>query len=215
MKRSRQQKAEHELDIHDEPTEPSIPAVILPPSSPSLDWNATPANGAMFPVAQSPQSTLSNAPIAQTPMPSPWLMPVYPMLPTTATPSVSTPNQQNMGGQRLPYPVRPPNNSSRNIQRKHNILPDLVGMFFVAVQILLLVRFALRLITPTITSGTPWIGIIYTASGIFVLPFRLLFQHIAFPVPGSLEIYSLVAILCYGLLSRVLARFTKALLRSL
>jgi hypothetical protein len=155
MKWSRHQQAAYELDIHDVPTDPSMPAIILPPSSPPLGWNAPPTNGATTPI------------------------------------------------------------SSRNIQRKHSILPDFVGMFFVAVQILLLVRFALRLITPTTTGGTAWIGIIYTASGLFVLPFRLLFQHIVFPVPGSLEIYTLVAILCYGLLSRVLERFTKALLRSL
>ncbi len=177
MKWSRRQQAAQELDIYGEPTEPSMPAVILPPSSRRTS--------------------------------------VYPILPPTYTPSASAPNSQTMGGRTQSYPVRPPSISSGNKQRKHSHLPAFVDLFFMAVQILLLVRFALRLLAPTITSGTPWPGILYTVSGIFVLPFSLLFQHVPVPISGNVEIYTLVAILCYGLLSRVLARLMKALLHSL
>jgi len=34
------------------------------------------------------------------------------------------------------------------------------------------------------------------------------------PLPGNLEVYTLLAILLYGLLSRILVRFLKALLYS-
>jgi hypothetical protein len=168
MKRPRHQQAAKELDINEEPTEPSLPAVVLPPSSPPLDWYTQSAYHGTFPGRQSPQS----------------------------------------------YPVLPARIPSRKTQHKHNVLPAFVGVFFVAIQLLLLVRFALRLIEPTARSATSWIGIIYILSGVWILPFRLLFQHLAFPITGNLEIYTLVAILFYGLLSRVLARFTRAILRS-
>jgi hypothetical protein len=214
MKWSHHQQTANELDFNDEPTEPSMPAVVLPPSSPPLDWYTPPAGEANFPSTHPPQSSFPNEQIGQATRRSTWLTPVYPVLPVSAF--TSNPNQQTVEGPAQPYPVRPPTAiSSRNNQRKHSVLPAFVGMFFVAVQILLLVRFALRLIAPTASSGTPWIGIIYTVSGVCVLPFRLLFQHLAIPIPESLEIYTLVAILFYGLLSRVLARFTRALLRSL
>ena len=91
-------------------------------------------------------------------------------------------------------------------------LPLFVEMFLVVVQLLLLVRFVLKLIG--LNGGTPWVGVVYALSGVFVLPFRLLLQNIAVPIPTAFEIYTLLAILMYGLLSRLLARFLKALLRS-
>jgi hypothetical protein len=50
--------------------------------------------------------------------------------------------------------------------------------------------------------------------GVFVLPFRLLLQNIAVPISTAFEIYTLLAILGYGLLSRLLVRFLRALLGS-
>jgi hypothetical protein len=85
-----------------------------------------------------------------------------------------------------------------------------VGLFFVAVQLLLLVYFALQLIA--LPGKTPWVGLIYTTGSLFLLPFRLLMQNVAVPIP--VEVYTLLAILIYGLLSRILVRFLKILLRS-
>jgi len=56
------------------------------------------------------------------------------------------------------------------------------------------------------------VGTIYTFSSIFVLPFRLILQSFAPALPSSIELYTLLAILIYGLLSRILVRFLKALL---
>ncbi|HEV7236867.1 MAG TPA: hypothetical protein VGN15_11835, partial [Ktedonobacteraceae bacterium] len=63
------------------------------------------------------------------------------------------------------------------------------------------------------SGNVPWTGIIYAISGVFVLPFRLLLANINFPIPNTLEIYTLIAILVYGLLSRLIVRLLKAILR--
>src|SRR6266699_2128772 len=69
-------------------------------------------------------------------------------------------------------------------------LPIFVGMFFIAVQLLLL--------------------------ALFVLPFHLLLQNVALPAIflNTIEIYTLLAILTYWLLSRILVRLLKAILYS-
>jgi hypothetical protein len=95
-------------------------------------------------------------------------------------------------------------------------LPVIVTIIFVAVQLLLLVRFVLQLfISP---GNTLWVNLIYALSSIFILPFRLLLQSIALPIPLGTELLNplaiLLAILIYGLLSRLLVRFLKALLNS-
>jgi hypothetical protein len=95
-------------------------------------------------------------------------------------------------------------------RRRHSAIPALVGLFFVAVQFLLLLRFVLKLIN--ISGNATWIPIVYTISSIFVLPFRLIFQQITLPIPIWLELYTLVAILGYGLLSRIVVPVLKALL---
>ncbi len=94
---------------------------------------------------------------------------------------------------------------------RRSSLPLLVGIFFVLVQLLLLTRFVLVLLA--FPASTTWVGTIYTFSSIFVLPFRLLLQSFAPALPSSVELYTLLAILIYGLLSRILVRFLKALLR--
>ena len=91
-------------------------------------------------------------------------------------------------------------------------MPILVGMFFVAVQLLLLVRFVLKLFV--ISEDTTCVAIIYTISSLFVLPFSLLSQNVALPIPTSIELFTLLAILIYGLLSRILVHLLKAVLHS-
>jgi hypothetical protein len=90
----------------------------------------------------------------------------------------------------------------------------LVGVFFVAVQFLLLISFIARLMS--LSSYQQWLQGIYGVSSIFLLPFRLLFEHITLPfsLTVGVEVYTLLAILVYGLLSRLLVRLLKVLLRS-
>src|SRR6266568_2119245 len=93
-------------------------------------------------------------------------------------------------------------------------LPIFVGMFFIAVQLLLLARFVLKLIRWP--GSTAWAGTIYSVSNVFVLPFHLLLQNVALPAIflNTIEIYTLLAILTYWLLSRILVRLLKAILYS-
>ncbi|HVB62417.1 MAG TPA: hypothetical protein VNE61_14570 [Ktedonobacteraceae bacterium] len=83
-------------------------------------------------------------------------------------------------------------------------------IFFIVVQALLLVRFLSHSIFPL--SNVGWISGISTISGIFDLPFHLLFQWLALPIPSSIELYTLLAIFCYGLLSRLVTRLYKAMI---
>lgn len=83
------------------------------------------------------------------------------------------------------------------------------AIFFIVVQALLLARFLIHSILPV--SNAFWINGIVTISGIFDFPFHLLFQWLALPIPGGIELYTLIAIFCYGLLSRLIARLYKAI----
>jgi hypothetical protein len=92
------------------------------------------------------------------------------------------------------------------------LIPCFVGLFFIAVQMLLLMSFVLKIIN--LPASTTWVGIVYNVSSVFVLPFQLLLQNVALPIPMpiAIEIYTLLAILSYWLLSRLLVRLLKAIL---
>jgi hypothetical protein len=110
------------------------------------------------------------------------------------------------------YPVLPPLPTSARNKKKPSSIPTFVGISFVAVQLLLLVRFALKLIG--LQGNVPWVSLVYAVSNIFVLPFRLILHNLPLPlpIPTSIELYTLLAILFYGLLSRILVRVLKAIL---
>jgi hypothetical protein len=97
-------------------------------------------------------------------------------------------------------------------QVKQSAVPLYAGAFFVGIQLLLLVCFLLRLIS--LSGSNVLVGVIYAVSALFVLPFHLLLQITGLPGISGLEIDTLLAILIYGLLSRILVRFLKALLNS-
>jgi len=203
----RQQSQDNYLeaqDEHNQPTEP-MPHIIPSPFSPGDD--------------------------AQVPVPQPYERPFpgqqggnkntisgidnrpqgasgYPYLPPAA---MRTPGRPP-GGSTSPWPA----GSGTPVQegRRHSAFPIFVGMFFIAVQLLLLARFVLKLIRWP--GSTTWAGLIYSISNVFVLPFRLLLQNIALPTIflSTIEIYTLLAILVYWLLSRILVHLLKAILYS-
>ncbi len=196
-----------ELDEHDQPTEPMLTAT-------PLSFAPTAASGDTFiPAPQPyerpfPQQGQEIVPASDLTGRSPEA-PVYPQLPPAAaiggwgrpaggvvpiTPAVAeTPIQ--------PHPRRHP-------------LPILVGLFFIAVQMLLLMSFVLKIIN--LPASMTWVGIVYNVSSVFILPFQLLLQNVALPIPMpiALEIYTMLAILSYWLLSRLLVRMLKAILHS-
>ena len=197
-------KHSSDIDEHDQPTEP-MSQVVLSPFSPTVprpcstlpyrnqNWHGPQPNEGSLPQQSrdnfSPQGVLFPSPHTST----------YPRVwPVTGT---------NRNGQ----PLQP-----AQIQPRPSSLPVIVAIVFVAVQLLLLIRFVLQLfISP---GNTLWVNLIYALSSIFILPFRLLLQSIALPIPLGTELLNplaiLLAILIYGLFSRLLVRFLKALLNS-
>ena len=96
--------------------------------------------------------------------------------------------------------------------RKVRMIPTIVGMSFVVVQALLLLRFVCKLLAfpPDIS----WVAAVYEVSNVFVLPFRILFLQLAIPQFVSVELYTLLAILVYGFISRIVVRIVKLLLKT-
>lgn len=202
-----------EFDEHNQPTEPMSQVILTPFSSPTYAPGAT-----TVPVPQPderpfpPQS--SNGFLAPGSSNRSRISPAYPFLP--AAPSVNY-NGRPPGGA---YPVLPPDvaqpGKRRRAEPRRSPIPAFIGLLFVLVQLLLLVRVILQLL------GQPgslwWVRLIYDASDVFVLPFRLLLQNVNVPLIGGTDLYNyvlvLVAILLYGLISRILVRFLKALMHS-
>jgi hypothetical protein len=82
------------------------------------------------------------------------------------------------------------------------------------VQLLLMVRFVLKLISWP--ASTSWVRTVYGVSDIFAWPFQLLWKNLTLPIPipAALELYTLLAIVAYWLLSRILVHLLKAILHS-
>jgi hypothetical protein len=182
-----------ELDEHNQPTEPVLPVVpsSFPPTTPSSNNNFIPAPQPYehpFPQRGHPPQGYAYLPPA--PVASGWGRPAGGMVPVAPT-----------------RPQTPPSSVPRR-----KALPILVGLFFVAVQLLLLARFVLKIMGWP--ASTAWVGTIYDVSNVFVLPFHLLAQQIALPTAIPMEVFTLLAVPAYWLLSRFLVHLLKAILRS-
>ena len=108
-----------------------------------------------------------------------------------------------------------PANTKIQSTRRRRLLPACVGLFLLCVQLLLVVRFGIRFLglSPAVT----WVSVVTDVSAIFVLPFQVLWSQIPVVgtlVPTNIEVYTLAAILIYGVLSRLLVRVLKVLLKS-
>jgi hypothetical protein len=195
-------------DEHNAPTEPL--SLIHPSSNSAGKMSGHGHNGAL-PSLPAPAPIEHPFPYLDTSPAGPHYRspatPVYPVLPPIHAAGKRKKGSLPPGGTSSNYPSPVQKAAPR---RRHSVIPSLVGIFFVAVQFLLLLRFLLKLIN--IPGNETWVPIVYTISSIFVLPFSLIFQHITLPIPISLEFYTLIAILVYGLLSRIVVRVLKALL---
>lgn len=185
-----------EIDEHDLPTEP-IRYMEPAPFTPTLP----PPNDATIPVPQ-PQPSIPGNPAQQTPRNNG----VYPYLP-------ATPVMPDRRGERIgdTVPVRPARRARANRTRRSPI-PALVGLCFVCIQLLLLAHFVLRLVN--VSASVSWAGAVYQTGDIFLWPLRLITQQVTLPLPANIEVLTLLAILVYGLLSRLLVRVLKALVKS-
>lgn len=90
-------------------------------------------------------------------------------------------------------------------------MPGLIGLLFVIIQLVLLARFILRVLGPIINWNPTgdWVSILYTVSDLSLLPVYALVQQIHLPFTIETEIYTLIAILAYGILSRIIVRIAK------
>lgn len=104
-----------------------------------------------------------------------------------------------------------PARQGKAARNRRSPIPMLVGLCFVIIQLLLLAHFILKLInTP---ADVFWAGVVYETGDIFLWPFQLITQQITLSIPANIEVLALLAILVYGLLSRLLVHLLKALLR--
>ncbi|MEO7018667.1 MAG: hypothetical protein ABI234_00765 [Ktedonobacteraceae bacterium] len=146
-----------------------------------------------------PQEYAPAYPYAQSPAAS--VYPVYPVLPLAPL--------QKPGGATPRYrPIR--------LRKRHRSpVPGLVGLCLMLVQLTLLARVICMLFG--VAATTLWLGLLFVASDVFVEPLRWLATTINIaPLAGTqLLIYLefLLAVIAYGLFSRLLVGLLKALLR--
>ncbi len=194
-----------QVDEHDEPTEPMrraevaafIPTIPDSALSPDEDVPSAKSSTQPFPHQYVQPASSIHGGVQHTPP----LSPSY-----SVPPAMPSPSRENS-----PIVAHGQELTNKAVQRKsvfRNILPLIVGMSFVAIQTLLLLRFLLKVFG--ISSDNAWVGVVYEVSNVFVLPFHALFLQLAIPLFFTVELYTLLAILAYGVISRILVHILKA-----
>ncbi len=219
MMRRQQSDNFGEMDEHDSPTEP-MSQVILSPFSSTIPYsngvNGTASGNAVVPTPVPYEQPFPQQDAPEYPQPGTFYQPpegpIYPVLPPISVRGNGRPAggaAPNQNGSALPTPFKP-------VQAHRSTIPLWVGVFLVAVQLLLLVRFVLQLIS--YSTNTVWVSLIYSVSSVFIFPFRALLYNLTSSLTIGTDLLDLMAILfailMYGLLSRILVRFLKALLHS-
>jgi hypothetical protein len=214
MRRQRSQdKRFEEMDDFDQPTEPMSQVFLSPYFAPTyqtgvpVDLNGVPAPQ----LEERPFPTYGVAPVDGFNRP-PGTSPVYQVSPPDP---LENGNGRSPGGA-APY-VKPGKvKVSAPRQPRNSSFPVLVGLFFVAVELILLLRLVFVLVG--LSDNTGWVGIVNITSTVFLLPFMALLENVKVPLINGTELYSnlliVFALFVYGLLSRILVRFLKAVLNS-
>ena len=200
--------------MHDfeEPTEPMSQVFLPPYSAPTfqtgvtIDRNAIPApqlDEVPFPKSGTHPVDVSG--LSSNPPMYPILTPAIPNSPNGRSPGVAPPHV---------YTGKPDAFMQR--QTRRSSFPALVGLFFLVMEFLLLLRLLFSLFGAPISNV--WVGFVYTVSTFFLLPFFLLLQNVKIPLINGTELYSNLLIVCaifvYGVISRIFVRFFKALLNA-
>jgi hypothetical protein len=102
--------------------------------------------------------------------------------------------------------------AGKQTRSRRSLRPLLPGFFFITVQILLLLRFFLKI--TGLMADQWWVGVVMGVSEVFVSPFRALLLQVPLQLPAQVEVYTLLAVIVYGLISRLLVRLLKIILRS-
>lgn len=204
-------------DEHNQPTEP-MPRFVLSSGIPTVAADDTTSANETIPAPQPkeqpfPQQVPVIPPMPPVPQQPPYSSPqpaAYPYLPPAPIahngprPAGGSPNQPGPPGQTVT------GGAAQKQQRTRSRIPALVGLCFVVVQCVLLLRFGLKLLNAS--TSTAWIGTVYSISSLFIAPFQQLVQQVPLRLPSTIELYTLVAILVYGIISRMLVRLLKAIM---
>lgn len=198
MKRPKKNGAE-EIDGHNQTTEafdfgvspyaPTVTGNRLPPDTPPIAMvrPAPPQSGAVQPP----------------------LIGAYPFLPP---PPIRQNGSAAPGGNIAPSQPQIGGTSPSGTQRLRKYFPALVGLCFVVVQLLLLASFALNVVG--LWNNTLWVNVLYVIRDILIWPLQTLAQQLPAPFSIPAQIVVLLAILLYGMLSRVVVRCLKLLLHT-
>lgn len=205
MGRQRSRNTPFKLSDYNEPTEP-VESIMLPPyANPTYGAAGLSPDALTIPAPQPDARPVPQDGLPAYPYPY-YQPPAYPVLPEA--PLRRYRGSPPGGAMRYSQPLR---------RRHRSIIPGLVGLFLLLVQLALLARVACILFS--VQNTTPWLTLLFAASDLFVQPVRLLATNINLSflagMPQLLTILELlVAVLAYGILSRLLVRLLKVLLNS-
>ncbi len=199
MKRPKKNGAE-EINEHNQATEPFDFGVS--PYAPTVTGDRLPP--------ETPPIAMVR-PVSQQQVPTqPPLIGAYPFL----SPASAHPNGKAASpvGSITPPQSGDTKSSVPTSRRLRKVFPALVGLCFVVVQLLLLVSFGLKIVGQW--DSTLWANVLYTISDIFVWPVQTLVHQLPLPFSISAQIVTLLTILLYGVISRIVVRCLKLLLHS-
>jgi len=204
MGKQRAQNKPFQLSDYDEPTEPLEPLTLPVYSNPAYAGNNA------FPVTPTvPVAPIHLPPVVQAAQPVyPYHQPSQAMYPALPSAPLRKYRGQPPGGTSAgdePWPVR---------KRRRSALPGWVQFGSIIVQLILLARVVCLLFD--VQNTTLWLTLLYAAGDSLVLPVRWLAANINLSVfagtPFLIYLEFLVAILAYGLFSRLLTLLLRALL---
>ena len=198
MKRPKKNGAE-EIAGHNQTTEPFDFGVS--PYAPTVTGNRLPPD---TPPIAMVRPGLSHQGPAQPP-----LIGAYPFLP----PSVRQNGQAATPVEGItPSQPQVAETSLVGSRRLRKLFPALVGLCFVAVQVLLLANFVLQAFGQW--NSIFWVNVVSVISTIFIWPVQTIVPLLPSPISIPTQIVILLAILLYGMISRIVVRCLKLLLRT-
>jgi hypothetical protein len=196
MKKPKKNGAEG-INEHNQTTEPFDFGVS--PYAPTVTGNRLPPDTP--PIAMVRPGSQQQVP-AQPP-----LIGAYPFLPPV-------PMRQNEKAASPVGSITPQNDrtSIAGGRKTQRLFPALVGLCFVILQVLLLANFALMMFGKW--DNMFWVNVLYLVSDIFIWPVQALVHLLPAQISISTQIVTLLAILLYGMISRIVVRCLKLLLRT-
>lgn len=202
MGRQRKQNRPFKPEDYNATTEP-VERVILPAYVPPGYYGADdPAPGAL--TVPAPQPVVRSVPHEEYPYHQP------PQAQNAGLPPSPQQKQRGYPPGGSPHFAQP----VRQYRPRRSPFPGLVGLCLFLVQLVLLARVACLVFN--VQATTVWLALLFAAGDLFVEPLRLLAAYVNISLLAGTPLLTilefLVAILAYGLLSRILVRLLKALL---